>query len=150
MSDDPALYRMVYLSRAVRALTRGELEDLMAGARLRNAQNGVTGLLVYDSGNFAQVLEGPREIVEKLFWTIERDPRHHHAVIINQWPIERRDFAGWAMGYQNITERKDPNMEKLRELIRTQRVQDSGVAYQFIRTFAESLKDEDAMRSPAR
>ena len=140
MSEAKSLYRMFYVSKATRKMSRGELEDLMLGARMRNEKRGVSGLLVYDAGNFAQVLEGPREVVEKLFWKIEKDPRHSHAAVLSQWPIERRDFAGWAMGLENIDERKEPDLEPLREMMRTRRVKDSGVAYHFLLAFRSSLR----------
>ena len=88
----PPLFRMVYLSRATRPMTRGELEDLMLGAQYRNKHRGVTGILVYDAGNFAQVLEGPQDMVDELYQKIGRDPRHTDVVILSQWAVRTRDF----------------------------------------------------------
>ena len=139
MSNASGLYRMFYLSRATREMTRGELEDLLHGARARNAERDVTGLLLYDRGNFAQVLEGPRETVERLFKSISKDPRHSHVSVVSEWPVEQRDFLGWTMGYSNIEEHKEPDLAKIKEMMRSQRVKDAGVAYRFLLAFLNSL-----------
>jgi len=140
MSEPASLYRMFYVSKATRQMTRGELEDLMLGAQKRNAERGVSGLLVYDAGNFAQVLEGPQNVVQELYWKIEKDPRHGHASILSQWPVDRRDFGGWAMGLENIDERREPDLEPLREIMRTRRVKDTGVAYRFLLAFRSAMR----------
>ncbi|MFT4628532.1 MAG: hypothetical protein ACI8PZ_007227 [Myxococcota bacterium] len=133
------LYRMVYLSRATRPMTRGEIEDLMLGAQHRNAARAITGMLLYDSGTFAQVLEGPQDVVQELFQSISADPRHSHAVVVSQWEVSERDFAGWSMRVENLGDHRDLDIEPLRELMRTQRVKDPGVAYRFLLTVRAGL-----------
>ena len=130
---------MVYLSRAARVITRGELEDLMLGAQYRNEKCGITGMLLYDSGNFAQVLEGPHNVVQTLFEKINQDPRHSRAAIISQWEVQSRDFDGWSMRVENLRGHRVLDTEPIRELMRTQRVKDPGVAYQFLLAFREGL-----------
>lgn len=139
MSESDRLYRMFYLSRATRQMTRGELEDLLEGARVRNSTRRITGLLLYERGNFAQVVEGPRRTVEHLFQSILKDPRHSNVAVISQWEIDHRDFDGWTMGYSNIEDRKEPDLDQIREMMRTQRVKDSGIAYRFLVAFLDSL-----------
>lgn len=133
------LFRMVYLSRASRVVTRGELEDLMLGAQYRNAKCGVTGMLLYDSGNFVQVLEGPHDVVSSLFEKIERDPRHIRTAILSQWQVHSRDFEGWSMRVENLSSHRVLDIEPIQELMRTQRVKDPGVAYEFLLAFRQGL-----------
>ncbi|NCG21136.1 MAG: hypothetical protein GWP91_19160 [Rhodobacterales bacterium] len=46
MSTTEQLYRVFYISKATRPMTHGELEDLLLGARKRNAKLRISGLLV--------------------------------------------------------------------------------------------------------
>ena len=139
MSNAEQLYRVFYISKATRPMTHGELEDLLLGARKRNEKLRISGLLIYDAGNFAQVLEGPRESVQALLSKIGNDPRHEHTTVVSEWVVEHRDFDDWSMGFQNIHESKAPNLAPLREIMRTRRVKEAGVAYAFMRAFCAGL-----------
>ena len=96
------MYRIIYCSRAVRPMTWGELDDLMSGARKRNAERGITGLALYDGGAFVQVLEGEQAVVEALYERIVRDPRHCAVERVAAGPVAKRDFEDWAMGFENL------------------------------------------------
>ncbi len=48
-----------------------ELHSILLSARTNDAPASVTGALLYNSGNFAQVLEGPVAAVERIF---EKNP----------------------------------------------------------------------------
>ena len=135
MSDDVVLERMFYISRATRPMSRGELEDLLHGARARNVARDITGMLLYDGGHFAQVVEGPQETVRRLFQSIQRDQRHSEVVVICEGPVEQRDFPGWAMGYSNLDGEKEPNIEEIKTMMRTQDVRDPVGAYRFLLAF---------------
>ena len=49
MANDTSLYRVMYLSKATRPMQQGELQDLLAGARLRNEARSISGMLLYDA-----------------------------------------------------------------------------------------------------
>jgi hypothetical protein len=108
------LVRIMYISRARHRMTNGELEDMLAGARLRNEKHGITGLLVYDAGNFAQVLEGPKSAIERLLVNIARDPRHDEYGLVSEGAVEERYFAGWAMDWANLEFMDDSQHRSLR------------------------------------
>lgn len=97
------LYRLVYCSRnricGSDAEVAEELQSILAKARANNSRLGVTGALLYNSGNFAQVLEGRLESIEKIFEAIQRDPRHSEVVVIQSGPAEERDFPEWSMAF---------------------------------------------------
>lgn len=111
MSD---LYQIVYTSQAARSMTRGELSDMLIGARTRNAPRDVTGLLVYDAGAFLQVLEGERATVESLFDRIRDDPRHVSVHRLAAGPIDHRLFDGWTMGWFNLADFEEVDVSDLR------------------------------------
>lgn len=99
------LYRLIYCSRNVilQALPDAAMEEaigaIVATARRTNKANNVTGALLFTGSGFAQVLEGPREIVESTFERISADPRHADVTVLSFTPTERRCFPDWPMGF---------------------------------------------------
>jgi hypothetical protein len=93
---------LVYVSSAVHLLTDAELLDILKASREHNAQNDITGLLLYKGGNFMQVLEGAEEKVIALYNKIQRDPRHKDIMMLIKEPLQERQFGEWSMGFQNI------------------------------------------------
>lgn len=94
-----SLIHLVYASAARAAYTREELTRLLEEASRRNAELGVTGMLLHLEGSFFQVLEGEAEVVDELFARIASDPRHGNVTVIVREPIPRRAFADWKMAY---------------------------------------------------
>lgn len=91
----------LYASRALRAFTAEELEELLRLARESNHARQLTGLLVYGHGGFVQVVEGPEAEVDALFARIARDPRHE-VLMHTTRSIEGRHFPEWQMGYRRL------------------------------------------------
>jgi hypothetical protein len=79
----------------------GLLQILHASYK-NNSVNQVTGMLLYKSGNFMQVLEGPEESVLSTFEKIQSDSRHKEIIVISQEEIEERQFADWKMAFVNM------------------------------------------------
>ena len=92
---------LVYVSR--KTLVPGQedavIADIVAVARARNADLGVTGVLAATTGNFAQILEGPEAALDALMGSIYRDPRHRDVTVLRVTGISRRSFADWSMAY---------------------------------------------------
>jgi hypothetical protein len=59
----------------------------------------VSGALLFNSGCFAQILEGPQAAVERCFERIQRDPRHAQVLLLDLVPIEDRAFGSWSMAF---------------------------------------------------
>lgn len=137
MAPTTQLYRVMYLSKATRPLSSGELQDLLAGARLRNKDRGISGLLLYDAGYFAQVLEGPTEAIADLMSRIEDDPRHEEVVVLSAGPIESRFFEGWGMDWAHLDRVDNSAHDKLREYMRSHHVADRQTVVQAMTLFAE-------------
>lgn len=100
---------LVYVSSATTLMSEEELVALLQGAREINARQGITGLLLYSSGNFIQVIEGEEVAVEELFQKISLDPRHSNIIILLKRPLQQRMFADWSMGFKAL----DHNIETL-------------------------------------
>jgi hypothetical protein len=98
-----ALYRLVYASTSLlsddAAIARQQIDDILNSSRRNNAADDITGALLFSDTNFAQVLEGPRAAVERLYETLHHDPRHKDLLLLLTEPLEARQFPQWSMAY---------------------------------------------------
>lgn len=97
------LCHLLYLSSATQPFDDAALEHLLAVSRRNNEADGVSGMLLYDDGNFIQYLEGEETGVEAVFDRIGRDPRHAGMLVVSRGAATRRLFADWSMGFQGVT-----------------------------------------------
>jgi len=135
-----ALHELVYVSLAVHEMSSHELTALLDESRTFNASHGITGLLIYRSQEFMQLIEGEQNEVLCLFGRIERDPRHRQVDRLWDGPISQRSCTGWAMGFA------EPDEPTLRTLPGGTEVLDDGM---FVggratvgKRFLLSLRDE--------
>lgn len=96
------MYEIIYTSGARRLFDPGQLAQLLATARTNNARLQVSGILLYDSGSFFQVLEGEASVVRPLFERIARDERHYRVQVLREGEVKARSFAEWSMGYVSL------------------------------------------------
>lgn len=101
-TPEPALIHVVYTSAAAVEFGQADLFELLKFAREKNAKAGVTGILLFYSGSFFQVLEGPESAVRQIYERISKDSRHSKMLKIIEEPVERRDFENWTMGFANV------------------------------------------------
>ena len=80
----PALYNVVYCSRATPEVDEAAVQRIIATARRWNSEHGVTGMLVFGSGIFFQWLEGPRDNVTALMSRLRNDRRHDSIVLLSE------------------------------------------------------------------
>ena len=102
------LVHLIYASRASRDFSKEELLQLLAKVRSKNDSLDVTGMLLYENGDFLQVLEGEEEVIESLYRLIACDSRHMKVVKIAAEAIAERQFEDWSMGYASLS-RKELN-----------------------------------------
>lgn len=100
---DNSTYRLIYLSRneiqGESQQVHREVAHILDVARKKNAESGITGALMFNSGCFAQVLEGPLSAIEETFERIQCDPRHSDVVILSFDSVDSRSFDSWSMAY---------------------------------------------------
>ncbi len=102
--------QLIYVSQIVPEAFRTsrplevELEAMLRPARIRNENLNLTGLLIYSSGHFLQVLEGHPKVIERLFSKISRDRRHCDVELLATIEIEERMFSKWQMALLNLDE----------------------------------------------
>ena len=101
MPDD--LYRLVYYSRTAitgdAAALATAITSILAKSQVNNQRVGVTGALMFNSGCFAQVLEGSRSVVEDVFERIQQDERHGEVSLLAFDAVPARAFENWSMGF---------------------------------------------------
>jgi hypothetical protein len=97
------LYRLVYHSRnritGSPSEVLAEIDSILRASQRNNTRLGVTGALVFNSGFFAQALEGDCSAIEKVFEKIQHDPRHGDVQILAYNPAIERVFPNWSMAY---------------------------------------------------
>lgn len=74
------------------------VRDILKTSARRNAEDSITGYLIFDGLTFAQVLEGPSANVQATFARISADRRHRDVALIEERLVGERDFSGWLMG----------------------------------------------------
>ncbi|ABK43318.1 BLUF domain protein [Magnetococcus marinus MC-1] len=94
---DP-IFHLIYVSKTD-VLKPGDLGDILFAARKNNPPLNLTGVLIYNSDFFFQLLEGPASNVEKMYKIICDDPRHIACKTLHTYTDYHRKFTQWSMGY---------------------------------------------------
>lgn len=86
MSDESQnFYRLMYQSDAIESLTDKDVDEIVSTSKRNNTAVNITGFLIFDNGQFMQLLEGEEEVVKKLYHDrIAKDPRHKNSKIIKE------------------------------------------------------------------
>lgn len=92
------MIQLTYTSHAAVPITPTLVIDMLDAARRNNGPRGVTGLLYYAQGQFAQCLEGDADEVEAIFSKIKGDARHQKIRETRQ-NIAARAFPDWSMAF---------------------------------------------------
>lgn len=104
------MHQVVYVSAASTLFTLSDLLELLTLARDKNLRLGVTGMLLYRDGDFIQLLEGEKSVVQALLATIMADPRHSRPMVIFESEAQSRLFSDWSMGFRNLS---DPEVQTM-------------------------------------
>lgn len=93
-----AVYRLIYYSRATRptlAAMESILSEIQDTSARRNAELGVTGMLMAQNGWFLGALEGDKVAVRQIYGAISGDPRHVNLQVVQARSVRRRQFSDW-------------------------------------------------------
>ncbi len=101
------MYTICYVSNTHSELRDTALEALFSETTKNNTSNNITGILLYESGNFLQVLEGDEEILKNLFDKIKADSRHRNIFVILSKTSERKIFKNYASGFSIVKSKQD-------------------------------------------
>lgn len=95
------MIRLLYVSSTDRELDAESVASILASSRKNNLALSVTGLLLHIDGGFMQVLEGEKQVVEKLYSRIAADRRHWDTQVLltrDEPPV----FKDWSMGFKKL------------------------------------------------
>ena len=96
------MYQLIYQSIRSVDLDATALRRIVAQSSDRNAERGITGVLLLQGNTIMQVLEGPEDNVRAVYDRIRKDRRHHGCVVLFSRQTGRRSFDGWRMGFCEV------------------------------------------------
>ncbi len=96
-------YQIIYSSESATPMQTDDLEEILGQARRNNAENGITGALVYVDGVFLQILEGDSPTIQQLMAKIATDVRHETMTVLKAGEVSAPMFADWKMAYVSAT-----------------------------------------------
>ncbi len=96
-TPEQPLLRIVYLSTAVEGFTPQSLHAFTDHICAKNRQDGITGAMAFNGGNFFQVLEGPAYLIDALFERISADHRHAFIDVLQRDIVEARLFPDFCL-----------------------------------------------------
>ena len=97
-----SLISLIYASRSTECFHEHQIPDLLQQVRLANAKREFTGMLLYISGSFLQVLEGHAEMIDSVFGRSLQDKRHTQVTLMARESIPERAFEGWTMMHKTL------------------------------------------------
>ncbi len=92
------LRQVLYISRAVGAVTDPDVRKLLFVSRRNNRRKDITGCLLFSGSHFVQVLEGERTALSELIAQIASDPRHDKVQVVVDHQVKMRRYPDWSMG----------------------------------------------------
>lgn len=138
------LITLIYGSTATKPLSESELIEILKKARENNTKRNVTGMLLYNDGNFLQVLEGEEADVTFIYNKITQDTRHHAALVFVKQPIDHRMFGSWEMGFVDVDNLNVDKIEGYSHFIddpeHSTKLEDASYAYAFLDVFRQSVR----------
>lgn len=95
------LVYLLYVSRSTidPDNAESEIDRIMALSMRRNADQRLTGSMLYTGRYFAQAFEGAPESVAAMLDSISRDARHSGVEVAIHCPIEHRRFSDYRLAY---------------------------------------------------
>lgn len=94
--------RIIYCSQATHDLAPEELVELLELSRRNNAAAGLSGMLLYSSQSFLQVLEGDPETLAATYQRIKADTRHANLRLLLDAAVPGPMFPDWTMGFEHV------------------------------------------------
>ncbi len=144
------LTTIIYRSHLHEHVPVKTLSDMVNKANSKNHLSEITGILLFDGIHFFQLLEGPRDAVQKIYDRICKDARHHNLVELMHDYAPSRRFGNVGMELFDLREHDKESV--------LQAVLDKGTsryqlnyndrALQFLRTFVEAREKENYFEIP--
>jgi hypothetical protein len=102
-------HTLCYVSSARKSLSSTDINHLFTVNKRNNIDLDISGILIYNNGNFFQVLEGEKSKLDYLFSKISEDERHYNIIKLINSTADNRIFKEYNSGFiltNNSTEIK--------------------------------------------
>lgn len=97
-----AVKRIIYASQAADGFSPEELVALLEKSRANNGRDGLSGMLLYSSRSFLQMLEGQPAALAETYARILADPRHTRLRLLMDQEVAAPMFPDWTMGFEHV------------------------------------------------
>jgi len=94
--------RIIYCSQATHDSSPEELVALLELSRSNNERAGLSGMLLYSSQSFLQVLEGGVDALATTYARIGADDRHTNLRLLLDAEVAAPMFPDWTMGFEHV------------------------------------------------
>ncbi len=94
--------RVIYCSQATHDVSPDELVALLEVSRRNNEKVGLSGMLLYSSQSFLQVLEGDAVALQETYARIGADDRHANLRLLMDADVAAPLFPDWTMGFEHV------------------------------------------------
>lgn len=94
--------RIIYCSQATYDVAPEELVELLEVSRSNNERAGLSGMLLYCSQSFLQVLEGDPQALAATYTRILADERHTNLRLLADVEVAAPLFPDWTMGFEHV------------------------------------------------
>lgn len=99
-------YTLCYVSSSRDDLSASDLEHLFYVNKRNNTELNISGILIYNHGNFLQILEGEEQKITSLFKKISQDKRHNSIIKLIESTISERIFDDYENGFVLVNDNK--------------------------------------------
>lgn len=125
---------------------KADIEDILETAENYNNQNGISGILLYHSGLFLQLLEGDAAAVDLLYSKIFKDRRHNNVTTLFEVEAQKRLFTKWGMAYRDVNDLDIKMVNKMlswTRLIQGSKEIDNNLILKMLEQFKERISSEE-------
>ncbi|MFM9945344.1 MAG: BLUF domain-containing protein [Bacteroidia bacterium] len=106
------MFELVYRSKAIDEIKEQDIVNILAISRKFNAENEITGCLIFFNNRFIQILEGNKNKIQELYTKIQKDKRHSNVQLLSQGDKVKRIFIGWSMAFYKFESEKSLTITK--------------------------------------
>ncbi|MEO3988662.1 diguanylate phosphodiesterase [Pseudocitrobacter cyperus] len=144
------LTTIIYRSHLCHEVPVKALEGMVAAANIRNSNQNVTGILLFNGTHFFQLLEGPDENVRRIYSDIAKDKRHYNLVelLCDHGPTRRFGNVGMELFDLREHAREEVLQAVLSKGTSPYQLTYNDRALQFFRTFVESTEKGNYFEIP--
>lgn len=105
-------YAICYVSTASEDVKLDVIKELLDTTAKYNNEHDIRGIMLYGEGNFFQILEGEKKLVEEIFVNIKKDLRHKNIIQVVGKDLEQGAFDGYKAEMVNESNKCDYELVK--------------------------------------